>query len=558
MGTALGIAIAVAIVHARSLDKSLMPWIITSQTIPILAIAPMVIVVLASIGLRGLVPKALISTYLSFFPVTVGMVKGLRSPDPILLDLMRTYNASRAQIFFKLRVPASVPFLFASMKVAIAISLVGAIVGELPTGAVAGIGSRLLFGSYYSQTIQMWSALIAASVMAGGAGHARRPRRPSGAASDGRAMNGRPSQILYPAVVDHHRRLRAPRLRGGPAVMGSPLGVVAGILALAGLISLWHARWQLLLTGVAAHAAAFALIRALPDVAGKAGLGYWVLVVAAWLTAWAFVQALSALRPRDPWVRRLVGVAIPFVFGLWVLILWEIVVRGFAVPLVLLPPPSLIWQKLISSGPTLLADFRQTFLKAVLFGYTVGCLSGFVVAILADRVPFLRRGLLPVGNLVSALPIIGIAPIMVIWFGFDWPSKAAVVIVMTFFPMLVNTIAGLSATEAMERDLMRTYAAGYWQTLLKLRLPAALPFIFNALKDQLNSCPDRGHRGRILRHADRWDGFSHLHRGRPHGNRYGLGGNRHGRARGLAFLRIGVADRTRGNVLAPVLPGLTP
>jgi NitT/TauT family transport system permease protein len=166
MGTALGIAIAVAIVHARSLDKSLMPWIITSQTIPILAIAPMVIVVLASIGLRGLVPKALISTYLSFFPVTVGMVKGFRSPDPILLDLMRTYSASRAQIFFKLRVPASLPFLFASMKVAIAASLVGAIVGELPTGAVAGIGSRLLFGSYYSQTIQMWSALIAGSVMA--------------------------------------------------------------------------------------------------------------------------------------------------------------------------------------------------------------------------------------------------------------------------------------------------------------------------------------------------------------------------------------------------------
>jgi NitT/TauT family transport system permease protein len=166
MGTALGIAIAVAIVHARSLDKSLMPWIITSQTIPILAVAPMVIVVLASIGLRGLVPKALISTYLSFFPITVGMVKGFRSPDPILLDLMRTYSASRVQVFFKLRVPASVPFLFASMKVAIAISLVGAIVGELPTGAVAGIGSRLLFGSYYSQTIQMWSALIAGSIMA--------------------------------------------------------------------------------------------------------------------------------------------------------------------------------------------------------------------------------------------------------------------------------------------------------------------------------------------------------------------------------------------------------
>lgn len=166
LGTLLGIAIAVAIVHARSLERSLMPWIIASQTIPILAIAPMVIVVLASIGVKGLLPKAVISTYLSFFPVTVGMVKGLRSPDPILLDLMRTYNASRAQVFWKLRVPASVPFLFASMKVAIAISLVGAIVGELPTGAAAGIGSRLLIGSYYSQTIQLFSALIAASVVA--------------------------------------------------------------------------------------------------------------------------------------------------------------------------------------------------------------------------------------------------------------------------------------------------------------------------------------------------------------------------------------------------------
>ena len=165
-GTLLGIAIAVAIVHSQTLDRSLMPWIIASQTIPILAIAPMVIVVLASIGLKGLVPKALISTYLSFFPITVGMVKGLRSPDPILRDLMRTYSASASQIFWKLRVPASVPFLFASMKVAIAISLVGAIVGELPTGAAAGIGSRLLFGSYYSNTVQMWSALIAGSIMA--------------------------------------------------------------------------------------------------------------------------------------------------------------------------------------------------------------------------------------------------------------------------------------------------------------------------------------------------------------------------------------------------------
>lgn len=166
LGTALGIAIAVGIVHVATLDRSLMPWIIASQTIPILALAPMIIVVLAAIGVTGLIPKALISTYLSFFPVAVGMVKGLRSPDMLHLDLMRTYNASSTQVFWKLRVPASVPYLFASMKVAVAASLVGAIVGELPTGAVAGIGAKLLNGSYYSQTIDMFSALLAGSVVA--------------------------------------------------------------------------------------------------------------------------------------------------------------------------------------------------------------------------------------------------------------------------------------------------------------------------------------------------------------------------------------------------------
>ncbi|GAA4117067.1 ABC transporter permease [Aminobacter aganoensis] len=165
-GTALGILIAVGIVHVIALDRSLMPWIIASQTIPILAVAPMIIVVLAAIGITGLIPKALISTYLSFFPVAVGMVKGLRSPDLMHLDLMHTYNASKSQTFWKLRVPASVPFLFASMKVAVAASLVGAIVGELPTGAVAGIGAKLLAGSYYSQTIDMWAALVAGSVVA--------------------------------------------------------------------------------------------------------------------------------------------------------------------------------------------------------------------------------------------------------------------------------------------------------------------------------------------------------------------------------------------------------
>jgi NitT/TauT family transport system permease protein len=166
IGTGLGILLAVGVVHMASLDKSLMPWVIASQTIPILAIAPMIIVVLNAIGLQGLLPKALISTYLSFFPVTVGMVKGLRSPEVIHLDLMRTYNASASQVFKKLCWPAAMPFLFTSMKVAIAISLVGAIVGELPTGAVAGLGARLLAGSSYGQTVQIWSALIAAALLA--------------------------------------------------------------------------------------------------------------------------------------------------------------------------------------------------------------------------------------------------------------------------------------------------------------------------------------------------------------------------------------------------------
>jgi NitT/TauT family transport system permease protein len=166
LGTLLGIGLAVLIVHVRSLQKSLLPWIISSQTIPILAIAPIVIVVLGSLGVTGIIPKAIISTYLCFFPVTIGMVKGLTSPDPMQLDLMRTYSASTPQTFWKLRWPSAVPFLFASLKVAVAISLVGAIVAELPTGAQAGLGSRLLSGSYYGQTAQIWAALFAAAAIA--------------------------------------------------------------------------------------------------------------------------------------------------------------------------------------------------------------------------------------------------------------------------------------------------------------------------------------------------------------------------------------------------------
>ncbi|WP_299859269.1 ABC transporter permease [uncultured Roseobacter sp.] len=166
LGTGLGIALAVGIVYNRTMDMSVMPWVIASQTIPILAIAPMIIVVLNAVGISGLLPKAMISMYLSFFPVVVGMVKGLRSPDAMQLDQMRTWNASAAQTFWRLRLPCSMPFLFTSLKIAMAASLVGAIVGELPTGAVAGLGARLLAGSYYGQTIQIWSALIMAAALA--------------------------------------------------------------------------------------------------------------------------------------------------------------------------------------------------------------------------------------------------------------------------------------------------------------------------------------------------------------------------------------------------------
>ncbi len=165
MGTLLGILLAVGIVHSKVLDKSLLPWVIASQTIPILAIAPMIIIVFNTLGVTGLIPKAFISTYLAFFPVAIGMTKGLRSPEAMHLDLMHTYSASQSEIFWKLRMPSSVPYLFASMKIAVAIALVGAIVGELPTGAVAGLGARLLSGSYYGQTTQIWSALFMAAFM---------------------------------------------------------------------------------------------------------------------------------------------------------------------------------------------------------------------------------------------------------------------------------------------------------------------------------------------------------------------------------------------------------
>ena len=180
---------------------------------------------------------------------------------------------------------------------------------------------------------------------------------------------------------------------------------------------------------------------------------------------------------------RLIGrFGTPLLFGLWVLVFWQLLTQAFEVPRVLLPAPSVIGQSLAASYDTLAADFAQTVLHSVLFGLAAGCALGFVVGVLIDRSPFLQRGLLPLAALASTVPLVGIAPIMVMWFGFDWHSKAAVVTVMTFFPMLVNTLAGLAEAGHMERDLMRSYGAGYWRTLFSLRIPVALPFVFNALK----------------------------------------------------------------------------
>ncbi|MCR5855397.1 ABC transporter permease [Mesorhizobium sp. J428] len=233
---------------------------------------------------------------------------------------------------------------------------------------------------------------------------------------------------------------------------------------------------------VLVHVATWLLLSGIAGAEGQALPGFWFMLVALWLCAWRLATVLSSMKIADRTMATVVRLLVPALFGAWLLIIWEAITRGAGIPFILLPPPSAIGAKFAASLPTLMADVRQTIFKSVLIGYTIGCAAGFAVAILADRFLFLRRGLMPIGNMVSALPIIGVAPIMVMWFGFDWHSKAAVVVIMTFFPMLVNTVAGLAAAGHMERDLMRTYAADYWQTLLKLRLPAAAPFIFNALK----------------------------------------------------------------------------
>lgn len=303
-------------------------------------------------------------------------------------------------------------------------------------------------------------------------------------ASPGRA-GVRPVLLPAAALLAALAALALPVGEGGAGPGFSDVRVLSAALALAA--AAWTS-WKLapaatVLVGlVASTNAAAVVIGAVAAVGTAVGPALWALLAGGWLTAWGATAALAALRPADPAAARIAGLAVPVLFGAWILVLWEALVRGLGVPAVLLPPPSAIGARLVSEIPTLAADFRQTFLKSVLIGWAAGCGLGFAVALVVDRVPFLRRGLLPVGNLVSALPVVGVAPIMVMWFGFDWPSKAAVVVVMTFFPMLVNTVEGLAAAGAMERDLMRTYAADHRQELLKLRLPAAMPFVFNALK----------------------------------------------------------------------------
>ncbi|MCB1387671.1 MAG: ABC transporter permease [Rhodobacteraceae bacterium] len=216
---------------------------------------------------------------------------------------------------------------------------------------------------------------------------------------------------------------------------------------------------------------------ALAQTGGERG-AFWAAVIAVWLGAWLLV-ALVADLPRR---RGVLGLVAPLLFGATVLWAWETIVRALNVPRVILPAPSEIAGELAASTGTLWIDLVQTFGRGALSGFVIGCGAAFLFALVVDRYPFLKKGLLPVGNFLAALPIIGTAPIFVMWFGFDWPSKAAVVVAMVFFPMLVNTVQGLAATDAMQRDLMHTYSASWGQTLMRLRLPAAMPFIFNGLK----------------------------------------------------------------------------
>ncbi|CAM5780385.1 ABC transporter permease [Rhizobacter fulvus] len=253
--------------------------------------------------------------------------------------------------------------------------------------------------------------------------------------------------------------LRPPQ-RPGPVLL---FAVASGLAALAPLIMI-----------------ATDVVAALDAAAWRSG--FWSYTVALGLLAITSVRRLAKQDAEGALGAWAAQYGTPLLFGAWVIVFWQLLTRAFDVPQVLLPAPSVVWRSLLAGWGVLAGDFQQTVMHSVLIGLVAGCALGFIVGVLIDRSPFLQRGLLPVAALASTVPLIGVAPIMVMWFGFDWHSKAAVVVVMTFFPMLVNTLAGLAESGHMERDLMRSYGASYWRTLLSLRIPVALPFVFNALK----------------------------------------------------------------------------
>jgi NitT/TauT family transport system permease protein len=281
------------------------------------------------------------------------------------------------------------------------------------------------------------------------------------------------------ALVLPLSREATPGLASRPALLAATLAA-ALLFALSSLPAAYAVVFGIVGTLIGCGVA-LALLRD-PAIAGLADWGFWLLTLATWLGAALTLTRLAALQPADRTIRWLHGLAVPVLFGAFIIYLWEVAVRGFGVPPVLMPAPSSTARRIAQSLPVLGEDFVQTFVRSVLLGYGLGSAAGFLTAVIACCSEFLRRGLLPFGNFVSALPVVGIAPIMVMWFGFDWPSKAAVVAVMCFFPMLVNALAGLAAAGPMERDLMHSYAAQPRQMLTKLYLPTAMPFIFNALK----------------------------------------------------------------------------
>jgi len=268
----------------------------------------------------------------------------------------------------------------------------------------------------------------------------------------------------------------------GAILSGFELALVTLGLVVAGLGASWASKRPVYWGAPLGVAGIILSLMRMIGYANPDGAGFWFAVVGVWVGAWLLVTLLARFDAPAGALGLALKLAPPVIFGVTLLWLWQTAVTALQVPSVILPVPTEIGARLVSSTDVLLTDLVQTFVRGTLSGFAIGCGAAILFALVVDRYAFLRRGLLPVGNFLAALPIIGTAPIFVMWFGFDWPSKAAVVVAMVFFPMLVNTVQGLTATSAMQRDLMHTYSAGWWQTLVTLRLPAAMPFVFNGLK----------------------------------------------------------------------------